>query len=224
MSNATPRGRSPHRFQAAIAVALAIVLGAPMPSEAGKKKGDKLVFQGLVTDRRGEPLEGVRVVFEAAKRKRSLGTMKKKPYGLVRKSELSAADGSFSFEWEWLGYYNAFRLRAVEGTGSVRADESYETLETVDVTDEVKKSNSISANLIVEDSEFVYEHRAFMEEWRSEDMRRVYADFGKPDRVDRHHGADGDEATWWFFERGKVYRFDAGALTTVEDFVPVEPF
>lgn len=205
-----------------VAVAVLALLGS-RPAIAKPKKGEILVFQGLVTDHRGEPLEGVRVVFEAANRKRMIGSSAKTTRGMVRQATLSAADGSYAFEWEWLGYYNSFRLRAVDGTGSAVATERYVTLESVDVSKQATSANPVNASLIIDDGEFVYEHRAFMAEWQSEDERLVYADLGKPDRVDRNREAE-DEATWWFFERGKVYRFNSGTLTSVEDFVPVEPF
>jgi hypothetical protein len=65
--------------------------------------------------------------------------------------------------------------------------------------------------------------RAFVDSIDSDDERRVYREQGKPDRVEARTGA-ADEAAWWYFESGRVYRFRDGALVATESFDPVEEF
>ena len=58
----------------------------------------------------------------------------------------------------------------------------------------------------------------------SDDERRIYAEMGNPDRVQRTIAADHEEVSWWYFQSGKAYRFKDGVLEQVVHFEPIKPF
>ncbi len=78
--------------------------------------------------------------------------------------------------------------------------------------------------MVVEDAGFVRTLREFVASIDSDDERQVYHEHGqaRPRRARRTGAAD--EASWWYFESGPVYRFRDGGLVQVIPFDPVKEF
>ena len=57
---------------------------------------------------------------------------------------------------------------------------------------------------------------------KSDDEHRVYDEMGKPDEVKMVRYPDSVESTWWYFDRGRAYRFRDGHLEQVIPFDPVK--
>ncbi|MEM1181008.1 MAG: hypothetical protein AAGM22_21890, partial [Acidobacteriota bacterium] len=51
----------------------------------------------------------------------------------------------------------------------------------------------------------------------SDDEKKIYRDLGQPQKLT----TDGTATSWWYFEKGKVYRLESGRLDQVIPFDPV---
>ncbi len=190
----------------------------------GHSRGDVVVFEGLVTDVAGEPLEGLRVVLEASRSRRTVTRPRRHESGIVRRVTRSAADGSYRFEWDWHSFYNRFRIKIVTGGDDPKTEPEIRTVVELEIDKNARKQNPVTSVLVVGDAEFVRQHREFATSVRSADERRIYEELGKPDRVVRMRRDDAEEISWWYFERGRAYRFRYGRLVEVEEFDPITPF
>lgn len=196
------------------------------PADARHANGDKVEVTGVITAPDGKPLAGVQVVLEAARSRFSLRRFERQETNPTRLATLTDERGQYTLEWPWNNYYNTFELAV--GVPVRKADgERFHTLERVDVTRRLKKASPVVVAVVVEDAEFVAALRRFLDGITSDDERRVYREMGKPDKVDERVYQDGSgrkDATWWYFESGRAYRFRAGVLTDVERFDPVKDF
>jgi hypothetical protein len=231
-SGTTPPCRpAPPRRGALAALALvaagALLLAGAAPAHAAHyAQGEKIQFIGVVADRQGRPLQGVRVVLEASRSYFNLREFRRSEKDTRRVSGESDAKGEYSIEWPWDGYYNHFKLVAGVPVRKGK-EETFHVLDEVEVTDRVGSGAPVVSTLEVRDRAFLDHLRDFLSSLRSEDERRVYDDMGTPDDVKRIHysgSSDSTEVTWWYFEAGKVYRFRDGRLEQVADFSPVRAF
>lgn len=190
----------------------------------GRSRGDVVVFEGLVTDAADTPLEGMRVVLEASRSSRSVTRPRRHESGIVRRVTRSGADGRYRFEWDWHSFYNRFRIKIVAGGADPKTDSDIRTVAELRIDKDALKQNPITSVVVVDDSDFVLEHREFASSVRSADERRIYEQMGKPDRVEGMHRDDAEEISWWYFERGQAYRFRYGRLVEVEEFDLITPF
>ncbi len=76
-------------------------------------------------------------------------------------------------------------------------------------------------SITVEDRRFLDSLRQFLASIQTEDQRKVYQEMGKPDRIRNIQYPTYLEASWWYFESGRVYRFRDGRLEQVVPFDPV---
>jgi hypothetical protein len=208
---------------AALAAAL-LLAAAAAPAAAAQRfrDGDRVEVTGVVTDAEGRPLPGVRVVLEAARTQFDFRRFQRVKKDTTRLTALTGDDGTYELSWPWNGYYNVYEL--VVGVPVRKpGGETLHVLERVDVSRRLKPEASAVATVVVEDAEFVRTLREFVDSIDTEDERRVYREQGKPDRVEAKTGAV-DEAAWWYFESGRVYRFRDGRLVATESFDPVEEF
>lgn len=224
-SLAAPNRRSLTATLVALSVSLFLLWPA---SDAGAARsfarGQRVVFEGLVRDARGEPIPGIRVVLEASRSARKVPGVKRASKGLTRVATLTGEGGAYRIEWEWHEYYNSFRLLVVAGSGREPPAEDPGIVATVELGRLGGDSATIVTPLTVSDSTFVREHREFVASLGAADPRRIYEEMGKPDRVQRMRRGLSEEMSWFYFERGRVYRFLDGALAESEDFDPVKPF
>lgn len=210
--------------------------------------GDVVTVTGTVTDGTGQAIAGVHVVLEAAHRYFSLRHLERKEKDLRRVTTRTGEDGSYSLQWRWDDWFNRLELgvaipvrrpaRAVAGHGGATGQaagaeasgadpddgRSYHFLERVDLSRRLANGGSTVVPLVLEDTEFLDAVRRFEATLQSDDQRRVYGKLGYPDEVTVVELPDGDEASWWYFDRGEVYRFVGGELQEVEPFEPVTRF
>ena len=214
----------PARARLAALAAVLVLAAAAAPAAAGQRfrDGDRAGVTGVVTDADGRPLPGVRVVLEAARSQFDIRSFRRVKKDATRLTALTGDDGTYELSWPWNGYYNVYEL-VVAVPVRKPGGETLHELARIDLSRRLKPEAPAVAAVVVEDAEFVRTLRAFIDSIDSDDERRVYREQGKPDRVEEKTGAV-DEAAWWYFESGRVYRFDGGTLVGTESFDPVEEF
>ena len=215
----TPSRQSPLRWLFAAAV-LAFFIAGPA-SAARYDQGQRVQLTGLVSDRQGKPLEGIRVTLEVSRTYFSVRYLRKEQVDDVRRvSAVTNANGEYTVEWPWASYFNHFELTAGVVVRKGRTDH-LEELAREDVTKRLTGGSPVVVSLVVENVKFVESLRQFLAMVKSEDERRTYDEMGKPDKVQRFEYPDHVEASWWYFESGRVYRFRSGRLEQVVPFTPV---
>ena len=86
----------------------------------------------------------------------------------------------------------------------------------------IEQGSPVIAPLTVTDPTFLDTFRSFVAGLDTADEQRVYEAQGRPDKVDTMELPDRVEESWWFFERGKVYRFIDGRLDQVDEFEGID--
>lgn len=204
-----------------LASMLALLAGAQPASAARYGPGERVQLTGLVADRQGKPLDGLRVTLEVSRTYFSLRQLRKTRADDVRRvSAVTNARGEYTLEWPWDSYFNHFELVAGVPVRKGQADR-LEELAREDVTQRVQGGSPVVVSLVVENVKFLESLRQFLAMVRSADERRIYDEMGKPDKVQRFEYPDHVEASWWYFESGRVYRFRDGRLEQVVPFTPV---
>ena len=164
------------------------------------------------------------MVFEASRSSRTVTRPRRHESGTVRRVTRSGADGRYRFEWDWHSFYNRFRIKIVAGGEDPKTKSEIRTVAELKIDKDALKQNPITSVLVVDDADFILQHREFASSVRSGDERRIYEEMGKPDRVERMRRDDAEEISWWYFERGQAYRFRYGRLVEVEEFDLITPF
>jgi hypothetical protein len=204
-----------------LASALALLGGVRPASAARYAQGERVQLTGLVADRQGKPLDGLRVTLEVSRSYFSLRQLRKTQADDVRRvSAVTNAKGEYTLEWPWDSYFNHFELAAGVPVRKGQADR-LEELAREDVTRRIQGGSPVVVSLVVENVKFLESLRQFLAMVRSADERRTYDEMGKPDKVQRFEYPDHVEASWWYFESGRVYRFRDGRLEQVVPFTPV---
>jgi hypothetical protein len=206
----------------AAALTLFVILGVAGPASAARyDQGQRVQVTGLVSDRQGKPLEGIRVTLEASRSYFSVRYFRKTQADDVRRvSAVTNAKGEYTLEWPWDSYFNHFELTAGMAVRKGRTDR-LEELAREDVTKRLLGGSPVVVSLVIENAKFVESLRQFLAMVKSEDERRTYDEMGKPDKVQRLEYPDHVEDSWWYFESGRVYRFRSGRLEQVVPFTPV---
>jgi hypothetical protein len=204
-----------------LALMLALLAGGRPASAARYEQGERVQLTGLVADRQGKPLEGLRVTLEVSRSYFSLRQLRRTQADDVRRvSAVTNAKGEYTLEWPWDSYFNHFELAAGVPVRKGQADR-LEELAREDVTRRIQGGSPVVVSLVVENTKFLESLRQFLAMVRSADERRTYDEMGKPDKVQRFEYPDHVEASWWYFESGRVYRFRDGRLEQVVPFTPV---
>ncbi len=221
-----PPRRPPLPALWATAVALLALVVAAVPARAGHVDGDKVEVTGVVTAPDGRPLDDVQVVLTAVRTQFDFRKLQRVEKDSTKLTAVTDEHGQYRLEWIWNGYYNAYELTVGVPVRKGDTDE-FHVMERVDLTRRIKKGSPVVVPVTVANAEFITQLRAFLAGVKSDDERRVYREMGKPDKVEQSVYEDGGgrrDAAWWYFERGKVYRFHEGVLTEVESFDPVKDF
>jgi hypothetical protein len=223
-SGSASRGAA-FRLGLALLALLTVLAVSPGPAAAARfDQGQPVQFTGVVSDRQGAPLEGVTVVLEISRRQFSMRDLKRIEKETRRVSAVTGAGGSYTLQWPWDSYFNRFELVVgipVRKPGGERLVE----LARADVTARLRGGTPVVSAVVVEDRKLIDTLRTFLASLRSADERRVYQDQGKPDEVKRtNFGTSSSEASWWYFDQGKMYRFKDGRLVQVVPFDPVKGF
>lgn len=203
--------------------------------------GDTVTVTGQVSDPQGRAVPGAHVVFEAFRSYFSLRRFERRIKDFRRVETVTDENGRYHLEWLWDDYFNRFRIGVERPGRHAGADASSsrpaEEAEAVDATGEspylvvqtdlgsrLKRSGTAVVPLVVEDTGLLEALRRFEAALATDDQRRIYRDLGYPDEVQVLELADVREASWWYFDRGEVYRFADGELQEIEPFEPVTGF
>lgn len=206
----------------ASAVLVAALAAAPLAATP-YEKGDHVVITGIVTDAGGLPIDDVQVTLEASRSYFDLRHFARATKDTTRLSAVTNDRGEYGIEWLWDGYYNFFELVVSIPVRKPGGEQTRE-LDRVDITRRIERGSPVVTSLVVEDSAFLKTMRAFIASLQTDDERRVYGEMGNPDKVERVDYSDRREASWWYFESGKVYRFRDGKLVQIVPFDPVKGF
>jgi hypothetical protein len=208
------------------AITAIVTVGATPAAATPYNDNERVQFTGVVSDPAGKPVPGAQVVVEVSRRYLSLRQLRRAEKDVRRVGASTNAQGEYSIEWPWDGYFNHFQLLA--GVSMRHGKEEHlEVLESEDVTERVLAGSPVVSPIVIHDRGVVDRLREFVASVRSEDQRRVYEEMGVPDDVKRVSYAGRQQETevsWWYFEAGKVYRFRDGRLDQVERFDPVQRF
>lgn len=204
-----------------LGLALLFAVLPPPAAAARYTQGDRIQITGIVSDPQGQPIEGVRVVLEASRNVFSLREMRRVDQDVRRVAATTDRAGSFTIEWPWDSYFNKFELAAGVPVRKAGGRENLQELARMDVTSKILAGNPVVTAVVIENRQFIDRLREFLATVSSDDERRIYQEMGKPDRVRTVRYPDHEEASWWYFESGRMYRFRDGRLEQVVPFDPV---
>ena len=204
-------------------LAALVCLAIAVPAAAARyAQGERVQVTGNVTDAQGQPLPDVRVTFEATRTYFSVRELRRTEDKEVRRvSATTSAAGQYTLEWPWDSYFNHFELVAGVAVRVRGGGERIEELARQDVTRRVLAGSPAVISITVENRQFLDSLRQFLASIQTEDQRKVYQEMGKPDRIRNVQYPGHLEASWWYFESGRVYRFRDGRLEQVVPFDPV---
>lgn len=203
------------------AILILSVLASPAAA-ARYAQGERVQVTGAVTDAQGQPLPDVRVTFEATRTYFSVRELRRTEDKEVRRvSATTNAAGQYTVTWPWDSYFNHFELVAGVPVRVKGGSERTEELSRQDITRRVQAGSPAVVSVTVENRQFLDSLRQFVASIQTEDQRKVYQEMGKPDRIRNVQYPSYLEASWWYFESGRVYRFRDGRLEQVVPFDPV---
>lgn len=201
-----------------------VLLAAAPLAAARFAQGDRVQITGAVTDPQGRPLSNVQVTFEATRTYFSVKKLQRTQTEEIRRvTAVTDAGGQFTLQWPWDSYFNHFELMVGVSVRKARQDSLVE-LAREDVTRLLQGGSPVVASLVVQtkNAEFLAKFRELLASIQSDDERRVYDEMGKPDKVERVQYPGRTEVSWWYFDAGRVYRFQDGRLEQVVPFEPVK--
>lgn len=203
-------------FAAVFTVWISSLLITPA-AEATRKDGDSARVSGRIVDAAGKGVPKVAVVLESSRHAFSLRSMKQVQSEPLRQPTLTDDDGWFHFEWIWDRHHNHYEL-AVGLEVSREGRPGFEILERHDITDTVVSADITELRLELKQVEWVRWLSRYVEGRIGDDEQQLYRDLGRPEKLT----VDGALSSWWYFTRGKVYRFDGGRREAVVDFEPIK--
>jgi Carboxypeptidase regulatory-like domain len=208
---------------AAVLAVLPAVAGALNAARADFTEGQPVQITGTVTDAHGAPLADLTITLEASRNGLDWRWLKRVQRELTSFSTTSNARGEFSLSFPWSAYYNRYDLLA--GVPVRRAGgERVEVLARSNISSRIGHGSPIVATLAVQDTRFLNSLREFLAAISGDEQRQVYETMGKPDAVERVVAGARVDATWWYYEAGKCYRFENDRLEKVETFDPIRGF
>ena len=215
--------RAARRARLVTGLGLAVLLPASGAAAARYAPDEKIIVSGVVSDSEGRPLPDLEVVLEAARSGFNVRTLAREPREATRAATTTNARGEYSLAWSWDAYYNTFTIQA--GV-TVREPEGarFHVLAAEDLSRRILRGSPVVAALTVADTDFLETWREFQAALDSPDEERVYRQMGTPDHLRETVLPASEEVSWWYFERGRVYRFRDGRLESVGEFEPVTPF
>ena len=196
-----------------------------VPATAARyAQGERIQVTGIVSDAQGRPLEGVRVVFEASRNTFDVRVLRRTSKDLRKVAATTDAQGTYTIDWIWDNYFNHFELAAGMMVRRAQVGETLEELDRTNITRQVEAGSPVVAAVVIHNRRAIDRFREFLASIKSADEQRIYQEMGKPDRVERVQYPGSVEASWWYFEAGRAYRFRDGRLEQVVPFDPVRGF
>jgi hypothetical protein len=218
---------SAHPLRPAIAAAATAALLAVAAGPAAAFTGGETVhLTGAVADVQGRPLPGLAVTLSAARSYFSVRRMRSAEASARTVTATTDAQGRYALDWPWDDHYNRFELSVGIPLHKMHGDD-VEVLARRDLSDQMLErtaSGPIVTPFTIQKAAYAETVRRFVASLASDDERRVYDGMGHPDEVRNVRYPDHDEVSWWYFESGKVYRFEGGKLAQVVSFDPIKPF
>jgi hypothetical protein len=210
-------------------VALALCSSDPAAAQPWKKKqpyadGSEIRVTGAVTDQDGHPIPDLLVQLRSSRREINFAKLRKEEHNPVLKSATTNSGGQFALDWTWHHYYNTFTVQAVVPVRRPRGEVEQRVLVELDISDRMTQGSPVVVPLTLADTKFLIELRAFEASIRTDEQVRVHEQHGKPDKVETFTAANREEATWWYFKTGMLFRFADDRLVEVENFDPVVGF
>ncbi|HXU34550.1 MAG TPA: carboxypeptidase-like regulatory domain-containing protein [Thermoanaerobaculia bacterium] len=193
--------------------------GCLLPAPAfALSTGDPVAISGKVTDTGGHPLGGLRIVLEASRK-----SLRRGENEVRRVAASTDAGGSYTITWPWDPYFNRFEIQA--GVAIRRGkEEKFEVFERQSLSARQLETGAVAVPVIIREGERLAKLRSFETQVQTDDERRVFTELGQPDEVRIVEYPDRREATWWYFEAGRAYRFESGRLVQVIPFDPIRKF
>jgi hypothetical protein len=214
--------------------------------------GEVIEIQGVVTDGTGAPQAGRAVILEVYRRAVDVRALNfrdrgRSKQGLVQRTTTTDERGRYLFRWPWHDYYNRFEV-AVGRFG----EEGFEVVERADLSQRVLRGSPVTVSFILGGASNRPGSLGTTSGGRSSSassaprstettpptrtagagtpsysatsfaQRDVQARHGAPDKVDSLDLPYGREVTWWYFEKGRAFRFLEGELSEELTFTPVE--
>ncbi len=196
-----------------------VLLLGSAAAEGKRKDGDIVKITGQVLDPDGQPVDGVVVVLAAARSTYSFLKRQKVVEPPLRQTATVDSQGRFELEWHWDRHYNEFSIFAgLEVTRSGTADFEILTSQE-DLSDRLTREIPTHITLTLSRQGYADWLKRFLADRSSPDEEKIFREAGRPDRI----RVQGRESSWWYFELGKVYRFENGALDQVIHFDPMDP-
>jgi hypothetical protein len=219
---------SPSTFRPALLGLLLLLAAGSLTAAAAARydQGQRIQVTGIVADAQGQPLQDLRVTLEVSRTYFSMRDLRRTADPDVRRvSATTDAHGNYTIEWPWDSYFNHFEVTAgvplrarLENSAT---GEKVEELTRQDVTRRMNAGTPVVVAVTIDDRKQLDNLRQFLASIQTDDMRKVYQDMGKPDRIRNVQYPAHLEISWWYFEAGKVYRFRDGHLEQVTPFEPV---
>ncbi|MEM6793278.1 MAG: carboxypeptidase-like regulatory domain-containing protein [Acidobacteriota bacterium] len=212
---------TPLAIRAAAAAAILLLLyaltAAAPRAEAQPKDGETVRLFGQVLDGDGEPVPEVTVILEASRKRFSLRHFEERQSEPLKMPASTDARGRFQFDWIWDPHFNVFEL-AVGLEVSRGGKPGFEIFTRQDVSGELAGGAPPEILVRLEDVSWIRWLKVLIGGNASDAEKNTYRDLGRPDKLT----LDGTTSAWWYFELGKVYRFDGGRLDQVIEFEPVK--
>jgi hypothetical protein len=194
---------------------------AALPWSAPFQAGERVSVEGLVVDRAGTPLAGLEVqLLRAAPGRMDLLHLRRLPPNQKVESSRTDAQGRFRLEWTWEEGFRRFELVVLLRDPGPQGPR-YRELARQSIRDRLRWGSPIVLTLVVEQGDFVRKLQQFEASIESLDESRVFETWGRPDHIDQKLLPGGKEASWWYYEIGKVARFRNGELVETQDFPPI---
>jgi hypothetical protein len=209
-----------------LAFALLVAMLSTAPADASWMRkfpyatGEAVVVQGTVTDAGAAPLADLEVVLEVTDTRLSLRPFGRAPREIHRVATRTDAQGAYALRLVWDERWD--RAELLVGVPVYRGDgPKVHVLERLDVTRRVAQGTPAVIGAVVQDMEFLRNHREFERSLASDSMQRAYREKGRPDRVDRLETPAAVEVTWWYYAAGLTLRFSDGVLIDTQSFEPI---
>jgi len=203
-----------------LSLALCSAVGLRAARHSPYAEGEVVEFTGVVTDVQGIPVPDVHVVLDASDMAFSFTRLKKVARDGARVAAITDSRGEFSINWRWRKTHDRFDL-----SGGVPIKDSegerFEVLQKVDLSRRVLQGSPVVVSLTIENADFVRQLSALHASIDTEDERAVYEQMGNPDKVERIKYPESEEVSWWYFRKGRTYRFVDGQLRGVNRFEPI---